>query len=139
MGLRPGGACGAALIFLAGATLRGRVRFKDEQKPERETGMTWDGISEPGAAVWAPLRMGQVYGAKLIELGADNVSSTLEFFGELSGAKTPADFAEAVSNETRRRLDTLTEQFDELTRLFGATNADDKAANEGADDVGLGD
>ena len=86
---------------------------------------------------WAPLRMGQVYGAKLMELGAENVNSTLEFFGELSGAKTPEEFAEAVSNETRRRLDTLTEQFDELSRLFGATKADDKAVD--VDDVGLGD
>ncbi len=86
--------------------------------------MTWDGISQPAAVVWAPLRMGQVYGAKLMELSADNVNSTLEFFGELSGAKTPADFAEAVSNETRRRMETLTEQFDELSRLFGATKAD---------------
>ena len=99
--------------------------------------MTWDGISRPAAVVWAPLRMGQVYGAKLMELGAENVNSTLEFFGELSGAKTPAEFAEAVSNETRRRLDTLTEQFDELSRLFGATKADDKAVD--IDDVGLGD
>ena len=95
--------------------------------------MTWDCISQPGAVAWAPLRMGQVYGAKLMELGAENLSSTLEFFGELSGAKTPAEFAEAVSNETRRRLDTLTEQFDELSRLFGATKAVD------VDDVGLGD
>ena len=87
--------------------------------------MTWDGISQPAAVLWAPLRMGQVYGAKLMELSADNVNSTLEFFGELSGAKTPADFAEAVSGETRRRLDTLTEQFDELSRLFDATKADD--------------
>jgi hypothetical protein len=101
--------------------------------------MTWDGISRPAAVVWAPLRMGQVYGAKLMELSADNVNSTLEFFGELSCAKTPADFAEAVTNETRRRLDTLTEQFDELTRLFGATKADDKAADRADDDVGLGD
>ena len=99
--------------------------------------MTWDGISQPGAVAWAPLRMGQVYGAKLMELGAENVNSTLEFFGELSGAKTPAEFAEAVSNETRRRLDTLTEQFDELSRLFGATKADDKAVD--VDDIGLGD
>ncbi len=99
--------------------------------------MTWDGISRPGAVAWAPLRMGQVYGAKLMEFGAENVNSTLEFFGELSGAKTPAEFAEAVSNETRRRLDTLTEQFDELSRLFGATKADDKAVD--VDDVGLGD
>ena len=51
--------------------------------------MTWDGISQPGAVAWAPLRMGQVYGAKLMELSAENVNSTLEFFGELSGAKTP--------------------------------------------------
>ena len=81
--------------------------------------------------------MGQVYGAKLMELSAENVNSTLEFFGELSGAKTPADFAEAVGNETRRRLDALTEQFDELSRLFGATKADDKAVD--VDDIGLGD
>ncbi len=87
--------------------------------------MTWDGVSQPVAVVWAPLRMGQVYGAKLMQLSADNLNSTLEFLGELSGAKTPADFAEAVSNETRRRLDTLTEQFDELSRLFGATKAVD--------------
>ncbi len=99
--------------------------------------MTWDSISRPAAAAWTPLRMGQVYGAKLMEFGAENVNSTLEFFGELSGAKTPAEFAEAVSNETRRRLDTLTEQFDELSRLFGATKADDKAVD--IDDVGLGD
>ena len=99
--------------------------------------MTWDGISQPAAAVWAPLRMGQVYGAKLMEFSAENVNSTLEFFGDLSGAKTPADFAEAVSNETRRRMETLTEQFDELSRLFGATKADDKAAD--VDDIGLGD
>ena len=99
--------------------------------------MTWDSISQPGAAAWAPLRMGQVYGAKLMELSAENVNSTLEFFGELSGAKTPADFAEAVGNETRRRLDALTEQFDELSRLFGATKADDKAVD--VDDIGLGD
>jgi hypothetical protein len=101
--------------------------------------MTWNGISQPVAVVWAPLRMGQVYGAKLMEFGAENVNSTLEFVGELSGAKTPADFVAAVGNETRRRLDTLTEQFDELSRLFGATKADEKAANEAADDVGLGD
>ena len=99
--------------------------------------MTWDGISQPAAAVWAPLRMGQVYGAKLMEFGAENVNSTLEFFGELSGAKTPADFAGVVGNETRRRMDTLTEQFDELSRLFGATKADDKAVD--VDDIGLGD
>jgi hypothetical protein len=53
----------------------------------------------------------------------------------LSSAKSPADFAEAVGNETRRRLDTVTEQFEELSRLFGASRADDKAS----DDVGLGD
>ena len=51
--------------------------------------MTWDGISQPAGAVWAPLRMGQVYGAKLMEFSAENVNSTLEFFGELSAAKTP--------------------------------------------------
>ncbi|MGA8169499.1 MAG: phasin family protein [Methylocystis sp.] len=103
--------------------------------------MTWEGISQPAAAMWAPLRMGQVYGAKLMEFSADNVNSTLEFFGELSGAKTPADLAEAVSNQTRRRMETLTEQFDELSRLFGATKADDKAAEKAVDfdDVGLGD
>jgi hypothetical protein len=100
--------------------------------------MTWDGISQPAAVVWAPLRMGQAYGAKLMELSADNVNATLEFFGELSGAKSPADFAEAVSNETRRRMETLTEQFDELSRLFGATKADaDKAVDDV--DIGLGD
>ena len=103
--------------------------------------MTWDGISQPAGAVWAPLRMGQVYGAKLMEFSAENVNSTLEFFGELSAAKTPADFAGMVSNETRRRMETLTEQFDELSRLFGATKADDKAADEAVDvdDIGLGD
>ena len=101
--------------------------------------MTWDSISQPTAAAWAPLRMGQAYGARLMELGAVNVNSTLEFVGELSGAKTPADFVAAVGNETRRRLDTLTEQFDELSRLFGVTKADEKAADEAADDVGLGD
>jgi hypothetical protein len=97
--------------------------------------MTWDSISQPAAAAWAPLRIGQAYGARLMELGAVNVNSTLEFFGELSSAKSPADFAEAVGNETRRRLDTVTEQFEELSRLFGASRADDKAS----DDVGLGD
>ena len=97
--------------------------------------MTWDSISQPAAAALAPLRMGQAYGAKLMELGAVNVNSTLEFFGELSSAKSPADFAEAVSNETRRRLETLTDQFEELSRLFGASGVDDKAS----DDVGLGD
>jgi hypothetical protein len=98
--------------------------------------MTWESISQPAAAAWAPLRMGQAYGVRLMELGADNVNSTLEFFGELSGAKTPADFAAAIGNETRRRLDTLTEQFDELSRVFGATKAEDKSAD---DVVGLGD
>ena len=46
-----------------------------------------------------------------------------------------------VGNETRRRMDTLTEQFDELSRLFGAAKADDKAADEAVDvdDIGLGD
>jgi hypothetical protein len=34
-------------------------------------------------------------------------------------------------------LDALTEQFDELSRLFGATKADDKAVD--VDDIGLGD
>ena len=92
--------------------------------------MTWDGISQPAAAVWAPLRMGQVYGAKLMEFSAENVNSTLEFFGELSAAKTPADFAGVVGNETRRRMDTLTEQFGELSRLFGAAKADDKAVDD---------
>ena len=96
--------------------------------------MTWDGISQPAAAVWAPLRMGQVYGAKLMEFSAENVNSTLEFFGELSAVKTPADFA-GSSNETRRRMDTLTEQFGELSRLFGATKADDKAVD--VDDMAL--
>ena len=99
--------------------------------------MTWDGISQPAGVVWAPLRMGQVFGAKLMEFSAENLNSTLEFVGELSGAKTPADFVAAVGNETRRRLDTLTGQFDELSRLFGATKADDKAVD--VDDVGLGD
>ncbi len=99
--------------------------------------MTWDGISQPAAAVWAPLRMGQVYGAKLMEFSAENVNSTLEFFGELSAVKTPADFAGVVGNETRRRMDTLTEQFGELSRLFGAAKADDKAVD--VDDIGLGD
>ncbi len=97
--------------------------------------MTWDSISQPAAAAWAPVRMGQAYGVRLMELGAENVNSTLEFLGELSGAKTPADFAEAVGNETRRRMETLTEQFEDLSRLFGASRADDKAE----DDVGLGD
>ncbi len=101
--------------------------------------MTWDRISQPAAAAWAPLRMGQAYGARLMELGAVNVTSTLEFVGELSSAKSPADFAEAVTNETRRRFEALTEQFEELSRLFGASKADDEAANEAADDVGLGD
>ena len=108
--------------------------------------MTWEGISQPAAVAWAPLRMGQVYGFKLMRLSVDNVNSTLEFFGKLSGAKTAADIAETVNNETRRRLDTLTEQFDELSRLFGATTtkaadtAVDKAVDAADDvDIGLGD
>ncbi|MGA8170869.1 MAG: hypothetical protein WB816_08570 [Methylocystis sp.] len=93
--------------------------------------MTWETIS-PAAAALAPLRVGQAYGAKLMELGAvnvnstlENVNSTLEFVGELSSAKTPADFAEAVGNETRRRLQTLTEQFEEMSRLFGASKVEE--------------
>jgi hypothetical protein len=97
--------------------------------------MTWDSVSQPTVAASAPLRMAQAYGAKLMEFGAANVESTLEFFGELSSVKSPADFAEAVGNETRRRLETATEQFKELSALFGASKADDKAT----DDVGLGD
>ena len=32
--------------------------------------MTWDSISQPAAAAWAPLRMGQAYGVRLMELRA---------------------------------------------------------------------
>jgi hypothetical protein len=96
-------------------------------------GTTWDSISQPGMAALAPLRIGQAYGVKLIELGVVNVNSTLEFVGELSSAKSPADFAEAVGNETRRRLETLTEQMEQLSRLFGAR------ASEAAEVTGLGD
>ena len=97
--------------------------------------MTWDTTSLPIATAWAPLRVGQAYGVKLMEFGAVNVNSTLEFLGELSRAKSPTDVAEAVANETRRRFETLTEQFEELSRLLGAGAAKDKAA----EDIGLGD
>lgn len=100
--------------------------------------MTWESISQPAAAAWGPLRIGQVYGVRMLELGAVNVNSTLEFLGELSSARSPADFAEAVGNETRRRMEAFTEQYEELSRLFGAGKADDKAV-DAADDIGLGD
>jgi len=97
--------------------------------------MTWGSFSQPNIAAWAPLQMGQAYSAKLMEFGAINVKSAVEFAGELSKAKTPTDLAEAIANETRRRFETLTEQFEELSLLFGASKSSDGAP----EDVGLGD
>jgi hypothetical protein len=97
--------------------------------------MTWDSFSQPTVAAWAPLRLGQAYGGKLMEFGAINVKSAVEFAAELSRVKTPMDFAEAISNETRRRFEAATEQFEELSLLFGAG----KSSDDAPEDAGLGD
>lgn len=106
--------------------------------------MTWDSPSQSEIAAATPLRIGQAYGVKLMEFGMANVKSTLEFIGELSSAKSPADFAEAIVNETRRRSEALTTQLEQLLGLFRASaneaaNSASKAAYEAAEGMGLGD
>ena len=113
--------------------------------------MTWDSTSQSQIAAAAPLRIGQAYGVKLMEFGMANVKSTLEFIGELSSVKSPADFAEAIANETRRRSEALTNQMEQLSGLFGAsaneavdsaskaTGSASKATYQAAEGMGLGD
>jgi hypothetical protein len=101
--------------------------------------MTWDTFSQPKASSWTAMEMGQAYSAKLMQFGATNLNSALKFAGELSRVKSPTDFADTVTNETRRQFETLTEQFQELSSVFASGSSESKSKSDDEESAGLGD
>ena len=102
--------------------------------------MTWDSFAQPRQATAAPMLVATSLSARAMEFGTANLEAALEFAGELSKVKTPMEFAAAVGNELQRRIKAMTEQFAELSKLFGAPVSQKPSDSaEHSENVGFGD
>ena len=59
----------------------------------------------------------QEYNTKVIEFAQANTKAAFEFAQELVGVKSPSEFFELSTNQSRKQFETLTEQAKELAAL----------------------
>ena len=59
----------------------------------------------------------QDYNTKVIEFVQTNTKATIDFVQKLSGVKSPSEFVELSTNNSRTQFETLTEQTKELAAL----------------------
>ena len=59
----------------------------------------------------------QDYNTKVIEFAQTNTKAALDFVQKLSGVKSPSEFIELSTDQSRKQFETLTEQTKELTAL----------------------
>ena len=59
----------------------------------------------------------QDYNTKVIEFAQTNTKAALDFVQKLSGVKSPSEFIELSTDQSRKQFETLTEQTKELAAL----------------------
>ncbi len=59
----------------------------------------------------------QEYNTKVIEFAQANTKAAFDFAQELTGVKSPSEFFELSTNQSRKQFETLTEQAKELAML----------------------
>jgi phasin len=59
----------------------------------------------------------QDYNTKVVEFAQTNTKAALDFVQKLSGVKSPSEFIELSTDQSRKQFETLTEQTKELAAL----------------------
>ncbi|HMK88741.1 MAG TPA: phasin family protein [Methylocystis sp.] len=82
--------------------------------------MTWDSYN-PSKSAGTSAEAAQTYASKAINLGVQNVNSALKFYEEVARAKSPTDFANALTNYNRQTFETFTQAFGALAEFGRAS------------------